>query len=96
MRQVLISDLALWAATLFIFGRCIYRVAELQGGFDSEIANHEESFIVLESLFIALAASLLSVLHPGPVFRSAWKDANWTFRTKPKASHAPGTAKESL
>ena len=96
MPLVLILHLALWAATLFIFGRCIYRVAELQGGFDSEIANHEESFVVLESTFIALAASLLTILHPGLVFRSAWRNANWTFRTKPKASHTPEVTKESL
>ena len=90
----LTSYIALWISTLLIFGRCIYRVAELQGGFDSEIANHEASFIVLESAFIALAASLLTVLHPGPVFRSAWSAANWTFRTKPKTSQAQDSNKE--
>ena len=77
--------LALWLATICILGRCIYRVVELQEGFDSEIANHEASYIVFESAFIAIAATALTVLHPGPVFRSAWKDANWTFRSKPAA-----------
>ena len=90
----LTAELALWTSTILIFGRCIYRVAELQGGFDSEIANHEASFIILESVFITLAASLLTILHPGPVFRSAWSAANWTFRTKPKSPQAHGSSKE--
>ncbi|PSK41783.1 hypothetical protein B9Z65_9169 [Elsinoe australis] len=69
-------------ATLFIFIRCVYRVAELSGGFNSELANDEIAFNILEGPMIMIACLALTALHPGLCFRGAWRDANWTWRAQ--------------
>jgi uncharacterized membrane protein YhaH (DUF805 family) len=71
---------SLLAATVLIFIRSVYRVAELQGGFGGEIANHQTTFIILESVPITLAVLLVTVLHPGLGFGGAWEEAGWSFR----------------
>jgi hypothetical protein len=73
---------AVWGATFLIFVRSVYRVAELQQGFDGPIAQNEPLFMVLEGPMIFLAVGLLTVLHPGYCFGSAanFAAASWSLR----------------
>ncbi|MCJ1337747.1 hypothetical protein MMC09_003030 [Bachmanniomyces sp. S44760] len=67
-----ITSLAL--ATMTIFIRSCFRVAELKGGFDSGLANNQSLFIGLESTMVTIACIALTVFHPGPVLKSSgWK-----------------------
>lgn len=69
--------LALGIATIRIFIRCVFRVAELQGGFGGKIANNQTLFLIFEGPMIIAAVFALTVSHPGVAFDGAWKDANW-------------------
>lgn len=69
-------------ATLAIFIRSAYRVAELSGGFHGSLANNEVSFMILEGTMIIIATSCLTFLHPGLAFHGSWATANFTFRAK--------------
>ncbi|KAF2638969.1 RTA1-domain-containing protein [Massarina eburnea CBS 473.64] len=68
-------QLSLFIATVLIFVRCIYRVAELWGGFDSHLANHELTFMIFEGPMIIGAVSAMTVMHPGRVFDKLWDAA---------------------
>jgi hypothetical protein len=72
----------LCAATLTIFIRSCFRVAELSGGFHGPLANNEISFMILEGAMIVIATSCLTLLHPGVGFQGMWAAANFTFRTR--------------
>jgi hypothetical protein len=68
-------------ATIFIFIRSCFRVAELSGGFGSALANNQITFMVLEGVMI------ISVLFAWPcftgekLFGGGWRSAEYTFRT---------------
>jgi hypothetical protein len=66
---------SLFAATILIFIRCIYRVAELWDGFGGHLANHEATFMIFEGPMIILAVTALTVFHPGRVFGDHWVPA---------------------
>ncbi|KAL7792537.1 RTA1 like domain-containing protein [Trichoderma ceciliae] len=55
----------LTTATLLILARCAYRVAELKDGYDGSLIKEEAPFIVLEGVFIFLAATALCFGQPG-------------------------------
>ncbi|KAL4936167.1 RTA-like protein [Aspergillus oleicola] len=60
-------------ATICIYIRSVFRVAELSGGFDSHLANDEVTFMVLEGAMISIAAVALSTWgHPGIGFQGNW------------------------
>ncbi|CUS21768.1 LAQU0S04e00342g1_1 [Lachancea quebecensis] len=59
----------LTAASLLIFVRCIYRVIELAEGWSGNLITHEVYFIILDALMMSLATTLLTVCHPGFVFK---------------------------
>ncbi|KAL8937646.1 MAG: hypothetical protein Q9211_003580 [Gyalolechia sp. 1 TL-2023] len=48
--------------------RCIYRIAELAGGWQSEIMQNETDFIVLEGVMIVIAVIAVTCFHPGYCF----------------------------
>ncbi|KAL2255319.1 hypothetical protein VTK26DRAFT_3623 [Humicola hyalothermophila] len=48
--------------------RCIYRVAEMAGGWGNHIMQDEPSFVVLESFMVVIACALLAVFAPGIFF----------------------------
>jgi hypothetical protein len=75
-------SVALWLATIFILIRSIYRVVELQGGFNGTVASNEVAFMVLEGPMIILATFLLVVFHPGFAFAGNWNAAGWSFRAR--------------
>ncbi|KAL2126450.1 hypothetical protein VTI74DRAFT_883 [Chaetomium olivicolor] len=48
--------------------RCIYRIAEMAGGWGNHIMQDEPSFVVLESFMVLIACALLAVFAPGIFF----------------------------
>ncbi|KAL9058073.1 MAG: hypothetical protein Q9162_001935 [Coniocarpon cinnabarinum] len=70
-------EAALCLATLLIFIRCVFRVAELKEGFSGSIANSEPLFMVFEGPMVFLAVGLLTVFHPGVIFKGRWQEANF-------------------
>jgi len=68
----MLTLLGLSVATVFIFVRCVYRVAELWEGFGGHLANHEASFMVFEGPMVILAVASLTWFHPGRVFGNLW------------------------
>ncbi|KAL4772357.1 RTA1 like protein-domain-containing protein [Aspergillus nidulans var. acristatus] len=75
-------------ATLLIFIRSIFRVAELNGGFGSELANDEVAFMILEGAMMVIACGWMSLFHPGLCLRRGdWKDpSSWALTER---THAP-------
>ncbi|KAI4123512.1 MAG: hypothetical protein LQ338_005236 [Usnochroma carphineum] len=61
---------ALVTAYIGIAIRCIYRIAELAGGWGNDIMQNEAEFIVLEGVMIVVGALALTVFHPGHFFPS--------------------------
>ncbi|KAJ5927976.1 RTA1 domain protein [Penicillium verhagenii] len=59
-------------ATLTIFIRSIFRVAELKGGFNSALANNQVDLMVLESSMVSIACIALTVAHPGTIIGRVW------------------------
>lgn len=83
---------ALGAAVVLIFIRSVYRVAELQQGFNGPIANDEVSFMILEGPVILLAVLAMTVLHPGIGFSGKWSSAAWSLRQSKKAAFATNSS----
>ncbi|TKA66064.1 hypothetical protein B0A49_06892 [Cryomyces minteri] len=75
---------ALRVATLAIFARSVFRVAELSQGFHGALANQEATFMVLEGGMIVVAVGALTIFHPGITFGGRWADAGWTLRGEKK------------
>ncbi|KAH1280856.1 hypothetical protein KXV81_008204 [Aspergillus fumigatus] len=69
--------IGLTVATLAIFVRSVFRVAELQEGFDGPLANDEVTFMILEGAMMAMATLCLTVLHPGYCFGGYWDQTSW-------------------
>ncbi|RYN25625.1 hypothetical protein AA0112_g8439 [Alternaria arborescens] len=61
--------LALSVSTLCIFTRCVFRVAELSGGWEGHLANTQKYFIGLEGAVIVAAVLLLNLCHPVYCFK---------------------------
>lgn len=76
--QAFLCGLAL--ATLTIFVRSIFRVAELKGGFHGSLANNQVSFMILEGAMVTIASACLTFLHPGVAFQGFWSAADFKFR----------------
>lgn len=64
--------LALGLATLTIFIRSCFRVAELSQGFNGKLANDQVTFMVLEGMMVSIACIALTVAHPGLIFGKSW------------------------
>jgi hypothetical protein len=77
--------LFLWAlavATILLFVRAVYRVAELSGGFRGKLAQDEVLFMVLDGAMVLLACIILVAFHPGTAFGGVWKDATFRWGSK--------------
>ncbi|PVH81627.1 RTA1-domain-containing protein [Cadophora sp. DSE1049] len=60
-----------WAvviAFVTVFFRCVYRIAEMVGGWANPIMRDEISFIIMEGVMILVAVIALTVFHPGYCF----------------------------
>lgn len=65
--------IGLTIATIAIFIRSVFRVAELRDGFSSELAGNEVAFMILEGAMIVVATICLTVFHPGYCLGVSWK-----------------------
>jgi hypothetical protein len=68
-------------AFLAVFTRCVFRIAEMAGGWRNPIMQSETDFIALDGSMIALAVLLLTIFHPGYCFPRLGDHGN--FRTHP-------------
>ncbi|KAG5658350.1 hypothetical protein KAF25_010531 [Fusarium avenaceum] len=59
---------AVSGAYLAILTRCIYRIAEMAGGWGNHIMQDEPSFLVLDSSLVLVTGFLLTAFHPGLFF----------------------------
>ncbi|KAI1610064.1 putative sphingoid long-chain base transporter RSB1 [Exophiala viscosa] len=59
----------LGVATIAIFWRCCYRVAELNGGWTGPIIYHQDYFVWFEGFLITLAVAVLVLFHPALCLR---------------------------
>jgi hypothetical protein len=84
----------LWFAIILIFIRSVYRVVELEGGYQGSIAGIEVAFMILEGPMVILAVSALAVFHPGFAFDGQWNAAGWSLK-KSKAPFYEAKASES-
>lgn len=55
-------------AFVTVFTRCVYRIAEMAGGWSNPIMQNQTDFIVLDSVMITVATLALTVAHPGYCF----------------------------
>ncbi|KAH8201089.1 hypothetical protein TruAng_004716 [Truncatella angustata] len=67
-----------------IFIRCIYRIAEMSGGWGSTIMRDEPSFIVLEGFCVLIPVALLTAFQPGLLFPAMTARESQRFRRKSK------------
>jgi hypothetical protein len=72
-----LTTVGLTVATLAIFVRSIFRVAELREGFNGPLANDEVTFMILEGAMMVIATLCLTVLHPGYCFGGYWDQTSW-------------------
>lgn len=59
---------AIAGAFAAILVRCIYRIAEMAGGWGNHIMQDEISFMILDSTLVLVAVTLLTAFHPGLFF----------------------------
>lgn len=85
-----LRDTGLCIAVLTIFVRCVFRVAELQDGFNGALFNDEVASMILEGPMIIVASLAMTVFHPGMVFRGRWAESSWSLRNQ-KGTNAPPT-----
>lgn len=72
-------------ATICIYIRCVFRVAELSGGFNGHLANDEVTFMVLEGAMMTIATVAMSYWgHPGIGFNGRWGELNYNIFRKNK------------
>ncbi|KAJ5345165.1 hypothetical protein N7452_003169 [Penicillium brevicompactum] len=65
--------IGLATAVLTILIRSTFRVAELQGGFSSSLANDEIALMILEGAMISIACICLTALHPALLVGKGWR-----------------------
>ncbi|KAI9657413.1 MAG: hypothetical protein M1821_003095 [Bathelium mastoideum] len=71
---------ALAFATLCIFTRCVYRVAELSEGWTGHLIETQKYFIGLEGAIVGAAVLALNAFHPGLCFSEGYDErAGWGF-----------------
>ena len=74
---------ALAFATLCIFTRCVYRVAELSEGWNGHLIHTQKYFIGLEGAIVGTAVLALNAFHPGLCFREGYEErSGWGFGKK--------------
>ena len=59
---------AIVIAFLTIFTRCVYRIAEMMGGWGNPLMEDEAEFIALDSVMCSVAALAMTLFHPGFCF----------------------------
>lgn len=82
-KRLKISGLAIASVTIFV--RCAFRVAELRDGFQSPLASDEVAFMILEGTMVIIACLCLTFVHPGLCLDIAWKLPQQLQRQRPDA-----------
>ncbi|KAF2681697.1 RTA1-domain-containing protein [Lentithecium fluviatile CBS 122367] len=75
--------IALGFATLCIFTRSVYRVAELSEGWTGHLIKNQKYFIAFEGALVGAAVVALNAFHPGFCFREEAEGVRkgwWVFR----------------
>ncbi|KAL8660579.1 MAG: hypothetical protein Q9202_006433 [Teloschistes flavicans] len=72
--KLFLAGLALAFVSIFI--RCIYRIAELAGGWGNSIMQNEGEFIGFEGVLIAIAVVCQTAFHPGYCFPQMYQRSN--------------------
>ncbi|KAF8846726.1 RTA1-domain-containing protein [Acephala macrosclerotiorum] len=89
---------ALAIATIGIFVRSVFRVAELSKGFHGPLDNQEATYMVLEGMMILMACIALTLFHPGVCFQGQWDSADFHLTKKRKVDGGdeatPGSVSE--
>ncbi|CAK7211974.1 hypothetical protein SCUCBS95973_001305 [Sporothrix curviconia] len=67
-RQFRMFGVAVAVAYVCILIRCIYRVAEMAGGWGNKIMQDQPSFVVLEGFMILIAVGILAGFQPSYLF----------------------------
>jgi hypothetical protein len=62
-----------FVAAVLILIRSAFRIQELGNGFNPPDASAQALFMVFEGGMIGLSSLILVLVHPGPIFGSAWK-----------------------
>jgi hypothetical protein len=65
----------MFIALVGIYLRCIYRIAELAGGWENPIMQDEISFYVLDGAMVSAAIIALTVAYPGVWFKPVVEEA---------------------
>ncbi|KAJ3544017.1 hypothetical protein NM208_g3269 [Fusarium decemcellulare] len=60
----------LTTAFVGIYIRCVYRIAEMRGGWGNKLMKEEITFIILEGIMILIATLAQTIFHPGYFFPS--------------------------
>ncbi|KAI1407024.1 RTA1-domain-containing protein [Hypoxylon sp. FL1857] len=68
--------------------RCIYRIAEMAGGWGNPIMQDEPSFVVLEGFCIVIPVILLTAFPPGVLFPAMAEREAQRFKRKKRAEKA--------
>ncbi len=64
--------IAVAVAYTVIFIRCVYRIAEMAGGWSNPIMQNQVAFIVLDGVMCVIAVVALNVFHPGFLFKQSY------------------------
>ncbi|KAF4624970.1 hypothetical protein G7Y89_g13197 [Cudoniella acicularis] len=62
---------AIITAYVAILIRCVYRIAEMSGGWRNPIMQNEPGFIVLDGCTCAIACITMNIFHPGFLFKES-------------------------
>lgn len=84
---------ALAFATLCIFTRSVYRVAELSEGWNGHLIGTQRYFIGLEGAIVGAAMVALNLFHPGLCFREGYEERRW-FGKRANVSHVSAPTPE--
>lgn len=89
--------IALGLATVCIFIRSVYRVAELSEGWTGALIQNQRLFIGFEGAMVIAAVSVLNAFHPGYCFREGYEQKSYKnlFRRKEKRPPNVGGEKGS-
>ncbi len=65
--------IAILTSYITIFLRCVYRIAEMAGGWRNRIMQDQVSFIILDGVMCIVAVYALNIFHPGFLFKQSYE-----------------------
>ncbi len=68
VKNSLIAVVVAYSAILI---RCIYRIAEMAGGWANPIMQNQPLFVVLDGVMCVIACIALASFHPGAIFQKS-------------------------